>query len=250
MMLTIVIATMGSGIERLEEVLSFRHPAVRYLIVQQIEDEEAVPQYLQSRADVEVVQSRSLGLSRSRNIGLQHCRSPYALIGDDDVTFLPQGIVEMLDIIDRDRPDFALFKIKTNEGEPAYKSYPTEKYRIDSLRHWVSSIEILVRVDLVKEQGILFDERFGLGSKLGRGEEEVFVQDLIRNGWRGAYYPVFVVRHPYESSGKRKRSREEQEFFQGAFDARVANGGNGYPNSRNSTDYQEGRAYIAGSTRL
>src|SRR5690606_20777279 len=119
MMLTVVISTMGRGIDRLHEVIAIQHPAIRYLVVQQTKTGGELPTYLQLRKDVAVIQSATRRLSRSRNIGLKHCRTTYALIADDDVSLIPEGMQKMLDIIKHDRPDFALFKIQTHAGEPA-----------------------------------------------------------------------------------------------------------------------------------
>lgn len=246
-MLTIVISTMGDGIEHLQRALSFHHPSIRYLIVHQTSEERAVPFYLRTREDVTVIQSKSRGLSRSRNIGLSNCRTSYALIADDDVAFVKRGVLQILDIIDKDKPDFGLFMIQTREGEPEYKQYPTSSYQIDHLKHWVSSVEILVSVDKLREYNIRFDERFGLGTQLGRGEEEVLIRDLIRQGLRGWYYPIYIVQHPYESSGKLKRTKAEQHFFQGAFDARVGAEHLQDEEFQNSKEYRQGREYIATS---
>lgn len=220
-MLSVVVSTLEKGIERMEKTVAFRHPSVRYLIVHQTRSNRGLPEYLQHRPDIEVVQSATRGLAASRNIGLYHCQTPYALIADDDVEFSPSGITKMLGLIQDERPDFALFRIQTPDGQPEYKAYPAKSYLVNRLKHWVSSIEIVVSVERLKREGIRFDERFGLGTVLDRGEEEIFVSDLIRSGWVGHYYPIPIVKHPYESSGKISRSEKQRLFFQGAYDARL-----------------------------
>ncbi len=206
----------------MEKTVAFRHPAIRYLVIQQVGSLLCVlPNYLRHRTDVTVVQSATRGLAVSRNIGLAHCQTAYALLADDDVAYVPEGMEQLLDALNTHRPDFALFQIQTLAGEPPYKAYPTKPYRVNRLKHWVSSIEIVVNVARLKADAICFDERFGLGAPLDRGEEEIFVSDLIRNGWEGHYFPIPIVKHPYESSGKRARSRKDQLYFQGAFDARL-----------------------------
>lgn len=229
MILTVVISTLGEGVNKLERALGYRHQSVRYLIVHQGGLEHPLPGFVIGRSDVEVLSSSTRGLSVSRNVGLAHCSTPYALIADDDIELIPEGMERLLNILQEERPDFALFQIQTGEGEPAYKDYPTEEYVVKKLKHWVSSIEIVVNTKKLKHEGIRFDERFGLGTVLDRGEEEIFVTDLIRAGWAGRYYPITIVRHPYESSGKHPRDQKDRYFFQGAFDARM---GNVFPHSQ------------------
>lgn len=221
-MLTVIVSTMGAGIAHLHQTVAFKHPAVRYLIICQNKSGTGpLPEYLSLRPDIQVVLSDTTGLAVSRNIGLEHCQTRYGLLADDDVRYLPDGMNRLLTILESEAPDFALFQIQTLDGEPPYKRYPPESYAITALEHWVSSIEIVVNVAKLRATAIRFDERFGLGAPLDRGEEEIFVSDLIRQGWKGRYFPIPIVQHPYESSGKNVRKRKDQLYFQGAFDARL-----------------------------
>lgn len=220
-MLTIIISTLEDRITRLNKAVQIQHPSIRYLIIHQARRRTSLPNILAQRPDIAVVTSLSRGIAVSRNIGLRHCETRYALIADDDVEFLPSGLEKLLQVITSEKPDFALFKIKTPNGQPEYKIYPDRTYAVSKLKHWVSSIEIMVNADKVKAEKLWFDERFGLGTKLGYGEEEIFVTDMIRNGWEGSYFPTYIVVHPFESSGKQERARKKHYFFQGAFDRRT-----------------------------
>lgn len=220
-MLTILISTMGEGIQSVKPAVEIQNPNIHYLLVHQNFEGVEIPSYLLNRSDIQIFKTHTKGLAASRNIALQNCQTSYALIADDDVRYIPEGLGQLIDIIQKDKPDFALFKIHTNEGEPEYKDYPKHSYELGELQHWVSSIEILVNVDKIKEDAILFDERFGLGTSLDRGEEEVFVKDLLAKKWKGVYYPIYLVLHPYMSSGKIERSLAKDYYFKGAFDFRV-----------------------------
>lgn len=220
-MLTIIISTWENGLFNLEKTIQIRDPDISYLIVHQTLGKKKLPLFMEERTDVEVITSGTKGLSVSRNIGLQNCRTPYALIADDDVEYIPEALNTLLRKIERDRPSFTLCKIQTLEGEPEYKEYPMETYRVKGLKHWVSSIEILVDIREIKNNKVYFDERFGLGAIYDRGEEEVFVRDLMKHDLEGIYYPLEIVKHPYMSSGKNERSIEEYWFVQGALDERV-----------------------------
>lgn len=220
-MLTVVVSTWEDGVFDLEKTLRWQHPKVRYLVIHQTEKKGAHPGYMAGRPDVQVLSSNTRGLSVSRNLGLRNCKTRYALIADDDVEYIPEAMEELLGILERDQPDFGLFKIQTLPGEPEYKVYPRNRYEVQVLKHWVSSIEIVVDVDKVRGRDLLFDERFGLGAPLDRGEEEVFVHDLLASGLRGTFYPLYIVIHPYMSSGKVNRAIEEQWFVRGALDRRM-----------------------------
>ncbi len=220
-MLTILLSTTDDGIYKLRDAIRLKHPLLRYIIIHQTAKREIRPPYLRQRDDVEVIRSTIKGLSNSRNIGLKNCCTRYSWFLDDDVTIIEEGVMFMLDILRTEAPDFALFKIKTHPGEPEYKEYPKEPQDAGKLKHWVSSIEIIVDAEKLEKSDIYFDRRFGLGTRLDRGEEAILIHDLLQNGWSGRYYPKFLVNHAYESSGKRKRSSKKDNYFKGAYDARL-----------------------------
>jgi glycosyltransferase involved in cell wall biosynthesis len=218
--LTIIISTLNERILNTEKAVSFIHPQIKYLIIHQNKSAIKLPQFLK-REDIQVVNSLSKGLSKSRNIGIKNCKTKYALIGDDDVEYEKDGIIKILEIIKTESPDFATFKIKTPNGQPEFKNYPTEKHFFRSSYIPVASIEILLNIKKIKDKRLAFDERFGLGTKLKRGEEEIFIQDLIKNGLWGVFYPIYIVKHPFESTGTKPMKESFRYFFKGAFSERL-----------------------------
>ena len=58
------------------------------------------------------------------------------------------------------------------------------------------------RVEAVKQKGIWFDERFGLGSaRLSGGEELMFVDACLKQGLQARFFPKYIVLHPCMSNG-------------------------------------------------
>src|SRR5690606_5519316 len=215
--LTVIISTYSDRVFLLENILQDERPDVRYLVVHQQYQEIDAPSFL-DREDVEVVQTDTKGLSKSRNVGLSHCTTPYALIADDDVRYLDNSFDLVIESLESGAVDIAVFKIKTLDGEPQYKQYVEEDYLLNQgARHWVSSVELAFNVESVKSKGIYFDERFGLGTYLKKGEEQLFVNDCMRVGLVCKFFNRYLVIHPFESSGKRDNSIKFLEFYSGAF---------------------------------
>jgi len=175
-----------------------------------------------NRKDITIIESQTKGLSKSRNIALLNCKTEYALIADDDIEYITEGLEKVIKIIQNESPDFATFKIKTYEGQPEYKDYPKEKKCIDeNYEGWLSSIEILLNIDKIKTKRIKFDQRFGLGTLLKKGEENILIYDLLTNGLKGIYYPIYIVKHPFESSGKKATSERLHYFLKGCITQRT-----------------------------
>jgi glycosyltransferase involved in cell wall biosynthesis len=218
--LTIIISTFNKRILNLENAVKVIHPQIKYLIIHQNKDRVEIPSFLR-RNDIEVVNTISKGLSKSRNIGIKNCKTEYALIADDDVEYIEEALEKVLEITKTDAPDFASFKIKTPDSEPEFKDYPSEKHLFKNSYIPVASIEILLNINVIKNKQIAFDERFGLGTKLRQGEEEILIQDLIKKGLNGVFYPLFLVKHPYESTGTKPIKESKKYFLKGALSQRL-----------------------------
>lgn len=219
--LTVLISTLNEGILGLQKTIAIRHPQVCYLIIHQNLEQIPVPEFLK-RDDIQIITSTSRGLSRSRNLGLKNCKTPYALIADDDVAYFKNSFDTIITSFE-DNPelDLAMFKIKTPRGEKEYKNYPEHTHVLKEKSHPFSSIEMALRISSIRKNKIKFDRRFGLGAFVPRAEEAIFVMDCISINLLCMYFPYFIVEHPYESSGKNRSSGNKKYFDQGAVEERL-----------------------------
>lgn len=217
--ISILVSTLNEGINHLSQVVKIQHPRIIYLVVFQNTKGLPIPEYL-NREDITVLESKSTGLSKSRNLAISNCKTTYGLIADDDIEYIEKGIKAVLKVIDTRDLDFAFFKIRTKQGEKPYKDYPTNEQVINELRI-ISSIEMLLNIKSLKLNKLRFDERFGLGNYLDRGEEKILLFDMLRCGLKGFYFPIDLVIHPYESSGKIRHEGFKYYFFEGAFLTRM-----------------------------
>jgi len=225
MIVNVLIATIDAGIGKVDKILLETRPDVQYVVSHQVTDEQyrTIPTALK-RNDVTVGQIEGRGLSRNRNNALALAGGDIALLADDDVRYRPEYFEALLNTFNADRTiDVACFKIATPEGAAEYKDYAETSYLLnDQVHHYISSLEIAFRIKAVKNRGIVFDQRFGLGSELvSCGEEAVFIHDCIQAGLKVKYYPVYVVEHALQSTTRsRTEYATENNIFKGAYDAR------------------------------
>ena len=118
--------------------------------------------------------------------------------------------------------DVGIFKIKTPDGDPAYRDYPTEpiEYKIAPS---VGTIQLAFRTASIKKNNLYFDERFGAGRKLLIGSDErIFVHDCLKAGLKVKYFPEYLVQHPYLSTVKAIPKYDNRlNRVTGAIDARI-----------------------------
>ncbi len=204
MQLNVIVSCIDEGIKRVDLITNDRFPNVKYIISHQYTEKT----YLKTpgsliRSDIVVSKLSGKGLSRNRNNAIKHATGDIAVIADDDVTYLPDSFQNILAVFKNDPElDVACFKIKTPDGKPEFKNYPTRPFVLNKNRHhYISSIEIAFKVSSIKKHDIWFDERFGIGSGLFyAGEEEIFINDCIKSRLKVMYHPFYTVTHPFETS--------------------------------------------------
>ena len=151
---------------------------------------------LSERPDVHYMRWTDSGLSTNRNHALRAATGEVCLIADDDLEFLP-GWQDAVTAAFAARPDaaFMTFASLRAEGGRRKISSPTMRQHDRASVFDVSSVEIAFRLDAVRGMGIEFDERIGLGGRIGMGEEVLFLRHLLERGASGWSAPTPIVRH-------------------------------------------------------
>ncbi|OPL12317.1 MAG: hypothetical protein AVO34_07345 [Firmicutes bacterium ML8_F2] len=225
MRINILVATLDQGIKRVPNILLPQRDDLQYIVSHQVTSRKyrKIPSEL-NRKDISVVQIEGRGLCRNRNNALALADGDIIILADDDVRYRDEYINNVQAAF-ADDPDLsvACFKIDTPPGEQEYKEYADRSYLLnEEEHHYISTMEIVFRLDRIKEEGLYFDERFGLGSKLNSfGEEAVFIYDCLKAGLRVKYIPQYIVEHPAVSTIRSiGRYEEVHNIFKGAYDAR------------------------------
>jgi len=210
MEIEILISTFGNGIEKIK--LPNNESFIKYLIIHQNYYGFEVPKQL-IRKDVRVIQSKSKGLSKSRNIAIRHSKSDLIMIMDDDVAISTDKIYNALTVIQNFNFANVYTLIHHSKVQGQIKKF---KKRLTYFFHnqfslsSVSSIDIVMNASFLKKTGIVFDEDFGLGSPTPTGEEYIFLCDLLKET-KILNIPISVGVHDGLSSGH--RNKYTKKFF-------------------------------------
>ena len=129
------------------------------------------------------------GLSRSRNMAIEHATGDICLLCDDDEIFLPNYEKKIISAFSR-LPDADLIAFRIFNHPCSLKN------RVQKLR-WVhclkvSSCQIAFRRESVQNSPVRFDPLMGAGSGNGAGEEVKFLLDCVRQGMNIYFVPVEI----------------------------------------------------------
>lgn len=206
-LIEVLICTIDEGILKVPGVLQQQQSGVCYLVSHQYSGNQGFPPPPQAlmRDDVRIIHLKGKGLSKNRNYALKNAVGDVCLIADDDIQYLEGAFEKIRKTFSEDQQlAVACFQVRTPDEQPVYKTYPTYAEQLIKHRHhYISSVEIALRIRYIRDMQIGFDERFGLGSGCFQDAEElVFVKDCISKGMVVKYFPVQTVLHPWEDSAR------------------------------------------------
>ncbi|GGD25839.1 glycosyltransferase family 2 protein [Flavobacterium orientale] len=167
--------------------------------------------------NVKVINSQEFGLSKSRNLALANATKELLVITDDDVIYKSDFESKIIAAFNHfQNPAMVKFCSEKDENVATHK-YP--KIRKETL-NWFDilntiSFEIVVNRKQLTSNQIKFDERFGLGSTFGAGEEQVFLTAINKAGLKMSFEPQVLVVHPQPTTNY-KISIEQKYYIQGA----------------------------------
>ena len=195
--LTIAYSVLAEGLSRVE--LPPARPDTEILMLVQ-----GTGGVAPKRRDVRVIRLKSTGVTASRNAAIREATAEVLVFGEEDVTWLPAGLAEVLATFE-DNPRLAVLLGRANDETGALrKRYPAIR---ESANMWnsarVGTIELAVRPEMLRQANVTFDEDFGAGTPNFLGDEYIFVADANRAKLKCDYFPITFSQHPKDSSGTR-----------------------------------------------
>jgi glycosyltransferase involved in cell wall biosynthesis len=179
---------------------------------------------LPTNFDFQYIKSEDQGVTKSRNLVLKQVKTKYLLFADDDIAFISKGIESALSYLEANpKCDLVLAQVSDAEGK-LRKAYPKREEKLTRFNSAkAGTIEMIVRVDSVRNKNVAFDENFGAGAQNYLGDEYIFITDLLKAGGSATFLPITIAIHPEDSSGSlwgtepdlRTRARVFQRVFGG-----------------------------------
>ena len=142
----------------------------------------------------------SPGLSKARNVGLEHARAELIAFPDDDCWYGPRVLADVVRLLTaHGHLDFVTGKTTDADGRPSvsvFLDYEAPISKRNSLMVGNSNSLFFHRRVFKMVGG--FDERLGVGTKtpFQSGDESDFLLRAIEHGLQGRFFPEIVVHHP------------------------------------------------------
>ncbi|MGH3136772.1 MAG: glycosyltransferase family 2 protein [Gaiellaceae bacterium] len=209
----LVVATVGRSeeLERLlDSIVAQRYPHVRVFVVDQNEDGRL--ESILSRQSPEIRHVRSQpGLSRARNVALEHLSADIVAFPDDDCVYPPGLLVHVAERFSEEPGLDGLTGRAVDDAGSSSASWRADAAQLTDENLWNRAISftIFLRRDVVRRVGA-FDERLGLGSPdpWSSGEEIDYLIRAVRASARIEYEPSLAVQHDVSVDDSRVAYRD------------------------------------------
>lgn len=214
-MISLILPTLGNRKQELERLIfSLNNQSYKKfeLIIISQENHEVVEESLKkSNFSYKQVKTKIKGLSAARNIGMKFIRGDIITFTDDDCWYHKDSLTKVNGFFKKNKLEICIFQHidpTTNKYPKKYKLQHKNKLnRLEILSH--ASIDIFVNISIVKDYSIGFDEKFGLGAKYNSGEENIYLMDLYKKGYKISYYPEIISYH----LNKQKTNAYDKKYF-------------------------------------
>lgn len=142
-----------------------------------------------SRGNIRMIRSNTRGLSKSRNLAIQHAAGDVCLLCDDDEQ-LDRSYENIILKAYEALPDADIicFRISNQPSRLTQKTQRLTKWTAMRIASW----QITFRRESILKSGIRFDEDMGAGTGNGGGEEVKFLRDCIKAGLKSYYVPKSI----------------------------------------------------------
>lgn len=141
------------------------------------------------------IKSEKIGLSINRNIGIKAAKGEILAFPDDDCTYYPDTLEKVISLFNTHEYNLILGQIYNRDTKKAIiRNWPKYSFEVRSIRNILglaTSITIFC-----KNQNILFDESFGIGSKFGAYEDSDLCAQYLKNDRSLLFNPDIEVLHP------------------------------------------------------
>lgn len=150
-------------------------------------DKNAEELLIEGDNQLRIISTIERGLSKSRNKAIDNAQGDICLLCDDD-ELLYDSYSEKIREAYRKYPDADIICFQVFfEG----KKYTGKPYRVGFVKALrISSVQISFRLRSIRQANVKFDVKYGSGTPMGSGEENIFMYDCLKKGLKVYYVPV------------------------------------------------------------
>jgi glycosyltransferase involved in cell wall biosynthesis len=209
---SLITATLGRSAELvplLESLSVQTHTAFDLVIVDQNTDDRVTRVIEPYRASLKInrIKNDRRGLSRNRNLGLDHIHGDVVAFPDDDCEYDVDTLKKAAAFFE-ENPDHTFYacNIKEKDGKRSVFNGPRGNHPITVFNCTFTACSATLFIRSASLGNFRFDEQLGVGARYGSGEETDLLYFLFKRRNRGSYFGETYIYHPYKDENSERVS--------------------------------------------
>lgn len=183
----VLLSTMHIKNEKeLKEILDTNKITTEVIVINQVDNKENIFNYNDKGKEIKSFQEK--GASKSRNRLLENAKGDICIFADDDTKYVDNyNEIIKKGYVDNSNADAIIFWVENeNAKREKNKQIGNKKINLIDIMK-IRTYEISLRksaIQKLKEKNIKFDENFGPQGIFDKGEETVFLSEMLKNGFK------------------------------------------------------------------
>jgi len=200
MKFSLVMATLGRDKEPvlfLESLKLQSYTNFELIIVDQNEDDRIDKIVSGYNMDILVIKSTIKGVSYNRNIGIKRVTGDIIGFPDDDCEYEPDTLMKIATFF-KENTNYSFYTCNTKDKEKIGSVFRSLKKdcNINLINFLNTGISFTMFIRKEALAGFTLDERLGLGTYFGSGEESDLLLFLLKKKLKGKYFAKNYIFHP------------------------------------------------------
>ncbi|MGL4656428.1 MAG: glycosyltransferase family 2 protein [Sarcina sp.] len=215
---SLILATYGRKDEIgafLESIVSGNYllELIEVIIVDQNDQINLEPIIEKYKVKVKIIYIKSTikGLSKNRNIGLDHASGDIIAFPDDDCEYLKDTLQIVTEKLMNHEVEMVLGKIIERDGQDSLRTWGKRESYVSKSNFYKKSSSITI---FYKKESFdyKFDENLGVGEKFGACEDADFIYHKCKTSKKVLYTPEIKIYHPHYAAGKNMNEEKIQSY--------------------------------------
>ncbi|MGL4656709.1 MAG: glycosyltransferase family A protein [Sarcina sp.] len=144
--------------------------------------------------EIKIISNDNRGVGRSRNLAIMNSKADICLIADEDMIYVDDYSEIVKSAFQKYKDaDMILFNIESlNPERPCYEEKFEHKVNQFNFMKY-GACRVAVKRKRLLESNIFFSLMFGGGAKYGSGEDSLFLNDCLKNGFKIYAVPTKIA---------------------------------------------------------
>ena len=189
MSVQVLVAAVNKDEKSLVEMMNIQTEA----IVANQTNNFRVHSFIWNGSEIKCFSFNEKGVGLNRNNALMRATGEFCLFADDDMRYV-NGYESIVEKAFFDLPDADVIVFNLIESGKSFRKQNKKSSRVRWWNFlWYGTARVAIRLETIRENGILFNLTYGGGTEHSHGEDNIFLGDCLKKGLKIYAVPQYIA---------------------------------------------------------